>query len=254
MKHLAGGLLIPLLLLAATGAVTTAEAQFSVRPAALQLGGADRPGEASIQLRNEGDAPLEFRVYLADYEQASGGGHDFYAAGTLENSCAARLQVSPAQVALLPGEAQEIRVRLAPGSATCWSLVFVESSAVGVTDIRVAQRVGVKTFGMADAAVREGEVSRVSVSSTSEQTEIAIAFENLGNVPILPAGTVEIRTPGGEVIARVAVQSFSVLPGREREVRVALEERLPAGQYLAVPVLDFGGDYLAAGQTAFRVQ
>ncbi|MCL7960210.1 MAG: hypothetical protein M8861_08465, partial [marine benthic group bacterium] len=64
---------------------------------------------------------------------------------------------------------------------------------------------------------------------------------------------VEVRDFRGTVVASSAVRAFTVLPGSKRQLAVRLPDELAPGQYLAVPMLDFGGEYLAGTQIPFRV-
>lgn len=85
--------------------------------------------------------------------------------------------------------------------------------------------------------------------------EVAFAFRNPGDWPLRPSGAVEIRDAGGAVVATAPVPAFSVLPEHERRLRVSLPlESAAPGRYLAVPILDFGADYLAGAQADFRIE
>jgi hypothetical protein len=81
-----------------------------------------------------------------------------------------------------------------------------------------------------------------------------VEFENTGEGPLRPEGEIELRTVGGEVVGVLDVPAFSVLPGRIRRASVPVELDLTPGEYLAIPILDFGGDYLAGGQARFSVE
>lgn len=231
-----------------------AEAQFSVQPVIMEIEVGDSAAVTSFAVRNESDGPLHLRIYAADFDQPEDGSHAFMEAGTHPRSCADRLQVSTDNLSLQEGGQGEVRVRMAPGASTCWSMVFVQSQALQPDGIRIAQRIGVKVYGIGGLAAPAGEISAVAVETMApESRTLAITFDNTGDGPLRPEGEVEIRTLDGDIVAVVPVPPFSVLPGRARRTRVALDAELPPGRYLAIPILDFGADYLAGGQATFEV-
>lgn len=232
-----------------------AAAQFSAQPVILEMRTADTISVASFAVRNEGDAPLQLQIYAGDFDQPAGGGHEFLEAGSHARSCVARLQFYPDDLQLAPGESGEVRVLMEPGESTCWSMVFVQSASRSEGGMQIAQRIGIKVYGFSSRAVADAEIRSVTVSMASATGGLAalIDFDNLGDGPLRPQGEIEIRTELGAVVAVVPVAPFSVLPGRTRRTVVPLELDLAPGRYLAIPILDFGGDYLAGGQAAFEV-
>lgn len=84
--------------------------------------------------------------------------------------------------------------------------------------------------------------------------DVSFVFRNAGEMPIRTDGYVELRTLAGRVVGRTRFDYFSVLPGHDRDGTVRVRARLAPGRYLAVPVLDFGADYLAGGQAVFDVK
>jgi len=84
---------------------------------------------------------------------------------------------------------------------------------------------------------------------------VGFVVRNLGEWPLRPRGVVEIRDATGRPVTERPIDAFSVLPDREREISVAVAGTdLPPGRYLAVPILDWGGEYLAGTQIDFRVE
>lgn len=232
-----------------------AAAQFSAQPVILELRTGDTISVGSFGVRNEAETSLELQVYAGDFDQPAAGGHEFLEAGTHPRSCVERLQFYPEALTLEPGETGEVRVLMEPGDSTCWSMVFVQSASRSGSGIRIAQRIGIKVYGFSSRAVAEGSIREVSVARDSATGALAamLEFENRGDGPLRPEGELEIRTGTGRVVAVVPVAPFSVLPGRSRRAKIPLVLDLEPGRYLAIPILDFGGDYLAGGQAAFEV-
>ncbi len=246
----AGGVLtsvLALLLLAAP-----VRAQFSVDPVILEFA-SDTASTATVHVKNQGSGEMQLRFYTADFDQTLSGDHDFLPIGRHPRTCAARLSVYPDGATLRPGEQQDIRVSMAPGTRTCWSLVFVESRTRAPTGMSVGQRIGVKVYGVPPTAMLDGQVDTVSVVPGGSALTVHVRFTNRGEAPLRPQGRVEIRSFAGKVLESVDVDAFSVLPEHSRELALPVGGRLPPGQYLAVPILDFGADYLAGGQAVFRI-
>lgn len=227
-------------------------AQFSVQPVIVELAAGDTAAAVVVEVRNEDSRPLQLRAYAADFEQPEGGGHIFFEPGTHPRSCADRLRFYPDGVTLAPDETGEIRVLMERVDSTCWSVLFVESAARAQAGLSIAQRIGVKVYGLPARTVTDGEIRAVDVVRDSTRAVLA-HFANQGTRPVRPEGEIEVRTLEGEVVAVVPVPAFSVLPDRVRRTRVELDIELAPGTYVLVPILDFGGEYLAGGQAIMDV-
>jgi hypothetical protein len=229
--------------------------QFSVQPVIVELRtGAD--GAATvITVRNETASPLQLQVYGSDFDQPEDGSHVFMDLGEHARSCANRLEIHPDHLVVGPHGTGEVRVGMDPGDSTCWSLVFVQGVGREGQGIRVAQRIGVKVYGVSAATAPDGEVSGVRVEvDTNGSRHVEVAFANTGEAPVRPDGELEIRSETGEVVSTLPIPPFSVLPGRTIQTRIPLAVELPPGVYLLIPILDFGGAYLAAGQALLEIE
>lgn len=247
-------LALPLLVLASAGQGRLA-AQISVQPVIVELRVAGASAATSFLVRNEATESLAMQVYASDFDQPVEGGHTFLPAGQHARSCAGRVQFFPESFELPARGAQEVRLSMAPGPATCWSLVFVQTVPGGGDAIAVAQRIGVKVYGVDPAAAPAGELRAVAVEPDPEAPgmRLRLDFENQGEDPLRPEGELEVRSMDGDVLGVAPIPAFSVLPGRVRRTLVPLDLQLPPGEYLAIPILDFGAEYLAGGQAVFRV-
>jgi hypothetical protein len=244
----AGALLLTLL------SVQPAEAQFAMYPIVLTMTPAVGSEEvATVWVRNEGTRPREFRFDVQDFEQDSEGTPRFMPSGAHPNSCGARLEVYPRAATIPPGSSQELRVRLAGEESVCWAALFAEVEADETGGIVARQQIGVRVNGIPPGFPLEGEIENLEVDGRGSPT-LHIRFRNGGRAPLRPAGQVEVRDAQDRVVATQEVRAFSVLPGVTRRVSVVLERRLPAGRYTVVTVLDFGGEYLAGGQTVLVVR
>ena len=231
-------------------------AQFAVSPVIVQVARSDGPASATIVVENEGEDLMRFRVYSLDFDQDRAGNHVFSEAGQLPESCAERLSFAPDALTIPAGGRATVQVRLDPGpDRTCWSMLFIESPSPSRSGVRVNQRIGVKLYGLGSAAGPAGGLTSADAHTDGGSLEVRFAFHNPGDHPVRPSGGVEIRDALGQVVASAPVHAFSVLPGHEREVSVSLPiEGVRPGRYLAVPMLDFGGDFLAGAQVDFRLE
>lgn len=233
-----------------------AAAQFSAQPVILELRTDGSGSAATITVRNESDDPLQLRIYAADFDQVEDGSHTFMDAGAHDSSCMERLEVFPGNLVLEARGQDEVRVQMGPGDSTCWSMIFVQNVNRNAAGIQIAQRIGVKVYGVSTGLRADGEVRGITVSAADSAgaRAVEVAFANTGAAPVRPDGELEIRSEAGDVVAVVPIRPFSVLPGRVAVTRIPLEVDLEAGRYLLIPVLDFGGDYLAGGQGLLVVE
>jgi len=237
-------------------AATPAEAQFSVSPVIVQIP-ATEAAPVQLSVLNEGENAMQFRAYALDFDMSGTGEHTYWEHGSLESSCGERLGIAPDAFTVAAGQTATVAVSLAPGrlDRTCWSMVLIETSGSSEGTILVNQRIGVKLYGLSGIADINGEVLAGAVTADSAGLEVNFTVQNDGAWPLRPNGVVEIRDVHGTVVASSRVDAFSVLPERERTIRVAVDDSdLDPGRYLAVPILDFGADYLSGTQIDFRVE
>lgn len=229
-------------------------AQFTTQPAVLRLTPQpDSFAVAVVRVQNLATEARHFRFYAEDFEQSETGDHQLSPAGQNARSCARRMTIFPDQVSLNPDEVYDVRVRLEYAPESCWTLLFSETMAPDHRGVRVGQRIGIKVYGISTTGQREGEISSVRASVAKNTIRTELEFLNSGDVPLAPEGKIEFRTLEGETVHSVDVREFSVLPGRRR--RMAIETTVSGlhGRLLAVPVLDFGGAYLAGGQAQLQI-
>lgn len=223
---------------------------------------------ASFRVSNEGDRVVEATIYVEDWERRDDGEHSFAPSGTLPHSCGQFLRLFPLSLRLPPGGSQAVRVALEDADtlrAACWSIVFVESAPAaprGGRQITYVTRLGVKVYMLPQGLVRDGDVEDLQVRPRTLRAdgspgeagarEFVVAFRNSGGLPLWPRGSVEIRRLDNTVAATVDVPEFPVLPGALRAVVVDVP-RLPAGHYVALALIDFAGEEIAAGQLELEV-
>ncbi len=238
------------------GSAAPVQAQFSVSPVIVQIP-ASETDAVQLTVRNEGENALQFRAYALDFDMSDTGEHSYWEPGTRSESCGERIRIAPDAFSVPAGRIGTVDVSLAPGPTdrTCWSMVLVETSGSTGGTVMVNQRIGVKLYGLSGEWDVSGEVLDGTVTKESERLEVAFTVRNDGAWPLRPDGVVEIRDVQGSLVASSPIDAFSVLPDRERTVQVSVNNAdLDPGRYLAVPILDFGVDYLSGTQIDFRVE
>ncbi len=224
--------------------------QFGAYPVIMDF----NPGEPEVEvltLLSESDEPIVLRLYLGDFDQYPEGNHQWGGYGQHPRSCHGRASVFPESAELEPGAMLPVRVTMEPGETTCWSAVFVER-VVPDGAYRVAQRIAVKVHGHAAVPRVAANVVDVHVQAEGDSLAAIVTMDNTGNTNLRPEGDLEVRSMDGAVVRTLPIAPFSTLPGHRRVVRVPLPADLPAGELLAIPILDIGQDYLLGGQASFE--
>lgn len=243
----------------------TAQAQLAIDKLDLVLkadGTDERTGVLTV--RNEGTVPAQALIKLEDWDRAPDGNNRFYPTGTIAGSCAASLQVFPLSLSLKPGEAQTVRIDYtgpAKRSRECWSLVVVESPAAtpqaGGRQLLYNVRTGLKVYVAQEGLAVDGEVEGLSVARTQRNGvahDVAIvAFANRGARHYTTKGRLEIRREDNTLVHTLELPPMYALPGAVMHATVSLPA-LPAGRYLLLSVVDYGGAEIAAGMYTHEVR
>jgi hypothetical protein len=79
---------------------------------------------------------------------------------------------------------------------------------------------------------------------------VEIAFRNSGEAHLKTRGSVELRRGDNTLVTRLDIPEFPSVPGSLRRVTVELPADLAAGAYVALALLDYAGQEIAAGQVA----
>lgn len=247
-----------LLVLMCTALPRTAAAQLTVSELELFMPAGTSPTVRTVHVRNESTERIQAVASIEDWERDELGANRFMSAGAHPNSCAAALEVFPTSLALEPGESANLRVSFNAAevpSANCWSVVFLENrttQAAGARQLSYTVRTGIKVYGESAGAARDGFVEAMSLLPSSNDS-LRVAFRNAGEVQLKVRGTIEVRREDNSVVHRAALENVPVLPGQRRLLTSAIPS-LPAGRYVMLALLDFGGTELVAGQMEYEVR
>jgi hypothetical protein len=252
-------------------------AAVNVMPTTIELDA--KAGETytgSFEVANSTDnAAAPIRVYMEDWDRMPNGDYVISMAGSLDRSCSAWMSLSPTQFDVRYNESIDVKYTFTvPANATgsYWTYFMVEG--VKKPAVPPSERDGVQVFIGAKMryAVRfvvnvssgrqvKGAITEISVAAKTAAApvknapllEAKIVFKNTGNSYVKPVGYFEIRNLDGEKIYLKDIEQFFVFPGRDKWVAVPIETELKPGEYIAMAVLDYGGDNFVAGESRFIV-
>ena len=249
------------------------DAGFTVTPMHLHFNAkAGEKGDLYVKVTNQGDKPVTIRGHLKDYRVDREGKPHELEAGTVERSCSKWLLVSPALFTL--GAKEEKRVRatleLPEGvNGTYWAYLFFEQ--VSKPEPRI-QKKGAATFSLfvkqrwqiniketvPETAEKRGQISDMNlVLHDNNGPEINVEFTNTGNVILSCRGQVQIRGGDGKTVDSFQLAKggdFMVYPGGTRILKTIALDKLPPAEYIALAIIDYGGEELVAGELEFEVK
>lgn len=211
---------------------------------------------ADLTVRNTGVTSTQVSVQLEDWDVDAQGASHWRKAGAVAGSCGRRVTVSPAALALAPGEQQVVRVSLksdAKFEAECWSAAVVRSANTGSSKSKSDSAPNVQNtvplFVTPSGLSVDGELSDMFVQGDS----LEVIYRNTGKQRTNIVGEVQVQTPDESVVLTVPLDSATVLVGATRRFRVAMP-KLPKGKYVLVALVDFGGEQLTAVQAALDMR
>lgn len=269
--HLTGRALMAVLALSAVMSLQKVAAQIAVDELELFMKpDGTRPRTASIRVTNPTDRPQQVNVELQDWDRDDAGANRFHALGTITQSCGAKLKIFPMTLRIEAGRTEVVRVSYEGGAAdACWAIVFMQGSdpAQAIqqrSSITYIVRTGVKVYVEPDNAKRLGDVDDVKLVTIKEAPRagsadsvavqnIEVAFRNSGTAHVKTRGVIEIRSADNQEVAKLDILEFPTVPGARRRVLVPLPALKP-GRYVALALLDYDGDEIAAGQLEFEVK
>lgn len=241
-----------LFILASLLGSVAAQGAVSVQPNAI-IHAANPGGVVTQQLRidNPGNAALDISIYPGDWQHDSSGQVVYYPAGTLEHSAAnwlvfdqdslrvdAKGQATVNYTVSVPADA-------APGSY--WAALFAEGA-----DTAVDQSQALTTFRLRTAhiiyvnvppATTGGRITgMLGEAPVTEEAPymLQLTYLNEGNTIQILGGQVQIRTVAGELVETITMERQMALPGVTRNFTIQLFGPVPAGDYLALAVLNYG--------------
>jgi len=229
---------------------------------------------AVVPIRNELEHAQQVRITLEDWSRDSVGANVFHPYKSMPGSCGDRLQVFPADLRIDARSQQSMRVVYtpAPSDTGCWAIAFIESvnapkpnPTTEGSHLIVDVRTGVKVYVHREREVRAGILEDALVDAFWRRREatsgwrdtVAVheahtRFTNSGTAHLRVKSKIEIRDADAKLIRADEGGEYYMLPGAQVTMRFTLPT-LPKGDYIAIILLDFGGDEISAAQVEFAV-
>ncbi len=228
----------------------------------------------AFEVINSSDQPREFTVELKDYDRNIEGGLVLLNPGTHPRSLAKFLSFTPAQFALAPKQKQQITFKIeipATERGPHWAAFAITSPApssgaqpppppgqqpsIPVT-IGTAEQFVVKIRHTDPTnAVNRGRIVSVQalLPERDKPLRIVVEYENTGTTFQIAKTQLRIVNAKGEIVVQKRAEDMALLPGGKQRLEIPVTEKLPSGTYLALVIIDFGGDFLVAGQVRFQI-
>ena len=246
------------------------EASFTVAPMRFEFQiEEDQSSTGSMIIRNNSEDTLAVKIYIKDYLRRSDGSESELEPGTISRSCSQWLSISPMNIELEPGETKEARISMSvplDAEGTYWSMVYVEQFSKPTPrggeingysfNINVYPRWGIRILESVSGTEKiEGQIANLLINNEDESKQMVaeIGFENTGNVILKCEGYLDIRDVTGETIEKIEFENFSTYPENTRIIKTEIPQTLKPGEYSALAVIDYGGDYLVAGEAFFEI-
>jgi len=236
-------------------AVTVSVSEFTF------VGDADDQIRADFVLLNDDTGAVQLEIETVDWDRALDGVTRFYEPGTLERSCASWISLSQQASTLAPNAEIEIQfvIHVPEGvRGTYWAGVLINVSVVRETseqgDIRLLRQFLVRVFVTISPTNQRGSVSDLQVHGVNP-LGIEVSFSNTGDTLLADvSGLIAVEFSTGVSLFVIPLVPFDVLPGYTVRQFVLGDWGLhTAGSYLIRAVLDFGAEYLVAGQSVIRI-
>lgn len=232
--------------------------------------------EGLLLLANPGPEPASVRLYLNDYRYDASGRSYYEEPGTHPRSNAPWITLGGAVVTLQPQEERSIPFRIQiPGhetlAGTYWSVILVEPLPPDAPETPrppgqqedETYRLGLRTMvryavlmvtqvgesGQPEPSLSE---ARLTLNEAGNGHRFEVELANGGDRWFLPTVWMELYDQTGQQVGRFEGGQRRLLPGTSVRQTIDLGS-LAVGEYVAILVLDGGGDDVYGARYTFRV-
>ena len=234
----------------------------TVSVSVLRLEGA--PGEQihdQVVLLNTDLEEADCQIEIVDWDRAMDGVTRTLPPGTLSRSCASWITLSHNGIRLEAGEEHPILIDIdvPPGvQGTSWAGLLVsvrtpdERSRHG--SIGLLRQFLIRVFVTTPPLVLQGIVSGLQIEGINPLS-VEVTFANTGDTLLSEVtGLVVVETEKGVSLLEMPLETFELLPNYSTRQSVEAEWGLHiAGLYLVRAIVDFGAEYLVAGQSVLNI-
>jgi len=234
-----------------------------------------RAGEkysGSISIINDSSIIESSIIYFEDWDKSSDGKDIFLKSENSSRSCADWFSLSPTQLLIESESLKEVNYLIEVpeiASGTYWTFIMIEGTSRPVKPSESNDSMKVKINATFRYAVRviinveskidkESEITDIEFLYSDVNSENAmkaqIVIKNTGDTLVNPVGFLEIRDFDGNSVERYELpKNLYVMPYRLRNIEMTIPNNLDKGDYLAIAIIDYGGDGLIAGEARFSI-
>jgi len=218
--------------------------------------------EALLTIENNENQKLVVRIRLVDWDDTPDGRTLLLPTDTVARSCATWIRYTPQTFELLPGQKQEVHVTMSvPASAvgTYWAAFLVDNPTDPTTaepgGIRAKTQFLIKIYQTSLPAATSGKIKRVVVDGLNP-LGVTLEFTNTGQTRMQGvSATATLQDRAGRTLGDLSTAPFSVLPGHTIDIAMSSSLYMQiSGVYLVTAVVDYGADFLVAGQVALQIR
>lgn len=137
---------------------------------------------------------------------------------------------------------------------TYWAMIDVNEVKPNGEGMVLLESIGIPVLVSTHNAKREGYINDFRINTDEGQTEFKITFANEGS-EIIDLGKIEkgkcwvrLVNEKGERVKKIEFPDFFVFPNHEKKVRTRTKLDLPAGTYMPLAIIDYGGEQLVGAQ------
>lgn len=225
-----------------------------------------------LNVYNKADHDQTFLVYWNDWQYDSLGSMPEFDPGILERGCAQWLSITPQTFTIPPNSTQTIRYTLmVPAfalSGSHWGAMFLQTVEKPTLASKMESETG-RSFSVfiqmrakvslhltvKGDLIEDGEITGITIEPPIGDKPLIIytKFLNTGNMMLKCKGSIEVRDEMGEPLETLTMQGFTCFPDGLRIIKSGKNINLGSGEYSTMIVIDFGGDYLVAGEAFFEI-
>ncbi len=186
----------------------------------------NKPLEMKLSLKNEGNVYIgaEGTLNIIDAEGNVFGKETFGPVNTL------------------PGESRETAVQWL-GELEEGTYYAIATLDIGTDEPLVKEAEIAITSG--------GAIESLSVDTSSGTALFSVVVNNTGQLNIDAGGRLEILKENGERAASLNLKDTLIAPGKKREIKASLDEKLPQGSYKANAIISIGSKELTKEEMFF---
>jgi hypothetical protein len=218
-----------------------------------------------LSVDNPGDSALDLRVYPEDWSFDPQGRTTFYPPLSLPESASGWLSFAPSEFGLpaRSGERVTYTLDVPPGTppGTYWGVLFVEAenpeTTPGQTLATFRIRTGHTFYVEVPPVELGGEIVGIfgqPPATPDGPYQLAIQYANTGTGLQVLSGSIDLRDAEGTSLITIPIEQIAALPQSVRGLSAEMYGPLPAGDYFALVVINYGDETTdVAGEYFFRL-